>query len=138
MKSRMPTFIALGVGLLAFSGIALAHHGTAAFDTAKIVVLKNATVTKFVWANPHVLTMFDVLNDKGQVVHWTVETGSPEGVKLMGWTRNSMKPGDVITVYTYQSRSGDPVGAVQKIVLADGTILNPSRGGEVAPGAKKE
>jgi len=117
------------VALLTVCGAVFAHHGNAAFDEQKVVVLKNATVTQFFWANPHVLTFFDVRDDQGQVVHWTVETSSPQGLKTSGWTRNSMKPGDVITVYAYQSKNGDPVGTLQKIVLADGTTLS-ARGGK--------
>lgn len=132
MKSKrvVVRFLVIAFGLLAVCGSAFAHHGNAAFDQEKVVVLNNATVTKFSWANPHVLTSFDVQDANGQVVHWTAETGSPEGVKGLGWTRNSMKPGDVITVYIYQLKSGLPAGTLQKIVLADGTVLRAPGGGQ--------
>jgi hypothetical protein len=103
-----------------------AHHGNTAYDTNKAVVLKGATVTKFVWGNPHTFLMVDVKDDKGNVVHWAGEAGSPSSLGLLGWTKDSVQPGDVITVYIYQSKTGRPVGRLNKIVLADGTTLKDS------------
>jgi uncharacterized protein DUF6152 len=103
-----------------------AHHGNTAYDTNKAVVLKEATVTKFVWGNPHTFLMVDVKDDKGNVVHWAGEAGSPSSLGLLGWTKDSVQPGDVITVYIYQSKTGRPVGRLNKIVLADGTTLKDS------------
>jgi Family of unknown function (DUF6152) len=103
-----------------------AHHGNTAYDTSKAVVLKGATVTKFVWGNPHTFLMFDVKDDKGNVVHWAGEAGSPSSLGLLGWSKDSVQPGDVITVYMYQSKTGRTVGRLNRIVLADGTILKDS------------
>lgn len=104
----------------------LAHHGNVAYDTSKTVVFKTATVTKFVWANPHSIVQFDVQDDKGQVVHWAGEAGSPSALRLLGWSQSSLRPGDMITVYIYAAKSGRPVGRLNKIVLADGTELKDS------------
>jgi len=103
-----------------------AHHGNAAYDTTKATVLKGATVTKFVWGNPHTFLMVDVKDDKGNVVHWAGEAGSPSSLSLLGWTKDSVQPGDVITLYIYQSKTGRPVGRLNKIVLSDGTELKDS------------
>ena len=103
-----------------------AHHGNAAYDTAKATVLKGATVTKFVWGNPHTFLMVDVKDDKGNVVHWAGEAGSPSSLSLLGWSKDSVQPGDVITLYIYQSKTGRPVGRLNKIVLSDGTELKDS------------
>ena len=109
---------------------AFAHHGAAAYQN-KMVVLKDATVTKFVWANPHTILMFDVKDDKGETAHWAAEAGSPSAVGLLGWTKNSVKPGDVLTIYLWPAKSGNPVGRLNKIVFADGQILRDSQlGGE--------
>jgi Family of unknown function (DUF6152) len=108
----------------------LAHHGAAAY-VDKIVVLKDATVAKFVWANPHSIVLFDAKDDNGNVTHWAGEAGSPSAVSLLGWNRNSLKPGDVITVYIFPAKSGNPVGRLNKVVFADGTTLRDSQlGGE--------
>jgi uncharacterized protein DUF6152 len=103
-----------------------AHHGNTAYDTSKVVVLKNATVTQYVWANPHVIITFDVKDDKGNVRHWSAEAGTPQTVILAGWSKTSIQKGDVITVYIFQAKTGNPVGRLNKIVLADGTELKDS------------
>jgi len=117
--------VAFIVGLL-ISVPLTAHHGNAAYDTSKAVVLKDATVTKFVWANPHTIIQFDVQDDKGNVVLWAGEAGSPSALRLLGWTQSSVQPGDRITVYIYGAKSGQPVGRLNKIVLSDGTELKDS------------
>jgi len=103
-----------------------AHHGNTAYDTSKLVVLKDATVTQYVWANPHVIITFDVKDEKGNVQHWSVEAGTPQTVILAGWSKTSIQKGDVITVYIFQAKTGNPVGRLNKIVLADGTELRDS------------
>jgi uncharacterized protein DUF6152 len=133
MKSKRPKFFGLLVGVLAACGPLLAHHGAAAY-VDKIVVFKDATVTKFVWANPHSIILFDAKDDSGNVTHWAGEAGSPSAVSLLGWNRNSLKPGDVVTIYIFPAKSGNPVGRLNKVVFADGTILRDSQLG----GEKKE
>jgi uncharacterized protein DUF6152 len=113
-------------GLLAVCGLLFAHHGNVAYDTSKAVVIKGGTVTKFVWANPHCFVMFDAKDDKGNVLHWAGEAGSPSALGPLGWSSSSVQPGDTITVYIYQSKTGNPVGRLNKIVLADGTELKDS------------
>jgi hypothetical protein len=130
LKGKVITFAALLVGLLGVCGPTFAHHGSAVYDTSKVVVLKDVTVTKFVWANPHSIAMFDVKDDKGNIAHWAAEAGSPSALSLIGWTKNSIKPGDVITVYVFQSKTGNPVGRLNKIVLTDGTSLRDSALGD--------
>lgn len=130
MRSKLLTYFAFVVGLLIVSGPVFAHHGAAAYAD-KVVVLKDATVTKFQWGNPHSIVMFDVKDEKGEVTHWAAEAGSPAALGLIGWRKTSLQPGDVISVYLYQARTGNPVGRLQKIVLADGATLRDSQqGGE--------
>lgn len=126
MRMRRLKYFALLAGVLAACGPLLAHHGNAVYDTSKTVVLKSATVTKFVWANPHVFIMFDVMDDKDNVSHWVGESGSPASLGLLGWSKSALHPGDMITVYIYPSKNGNPVGRLNKIVLADGTMLKDS------------
>ena len=126
MRNTLLLFFSLVVGVLSAGGAAFAHHGAAAFENT-VVVFKEATVTKYVWANPHTLVMFDVKDEKGNVTHWAVETGNPGAVALLGWNRNSLQPGDVITVYLYPAKSGSPLGRLNKIVLADGKTLRDTQ-----------
>ena len=105
-------------------GPLLAHHGSASYKTDKVVVMREATVTKFLWANPHSVLLFDVKDDKGNVSHWAGEAGSPSAIRSLGWNKNSLQPGEVITVQLYPSKFESNVGRLDKIVLADGTTLN--------------
>jgi hypothetical protein len=116
---------------LAVRGPVSAHHGSAAYKTDAVVVLKEATVTRFVWANPHAVLMFDVKDDKGNVSHWAGEAGSPSAIRLHGWTKNSLRPGDVVTVQLYPSKFNSTVGRIEKIMLADGTTLRDSPRGDL-------
>ena len=126
MKVRLIAFSALVVGFLTAGVPAFAHHGSTAYDTSKVVVLKEAKVTKFLWANPHAIISFDVKDEKGNIQHWNAEAGTPQTIALSGWTKTSVQPGDVITVYVFQSKTGNLVGRLNKIVLADGSELRDS------------
>ena len=129
MKTKLLTSVTFIVGLLTICGPMFAHHGASAYDVSKPLMLKGAVVTKYSWMNPHALIFFDYKDDKGGVQHWTVETGSPSAVSLLGWSRASLKPGDVVTVYVFQAKSHLPVGRLNKVVLADGTLLRDSQTG---------
>src|ERR1700733_14529267 len=108
MKNKQLLFLALLTGVFLVSKPVSAHHGAAAY-LDKIVVLKDATVTKFVWANPHSILLFDVKDEQGNVTHWAGEAGSPSAVTLLGWNRNSLKPGDVVSIYIFPAKYGNPV-----------------------------
>jgi Family of unknown function (DUF6152) len=128
MKKAVVGFVSLA-SLFALCVPGLAHHGNIAYDESKTVVLKGATVTKFAWANPHSIITFDAKDDKGGLVHWAAELGSPSALTNIGWTKVSVQPGDVITVYIHQSKTGNPVGRIDHIVLPDGSQLRDSSGG---------
>lgn len=130
LKIKLLIYLGLLVGVLMNCGSLFAHHGSAAYKADKIVVLKQATVTRFVWANPHTMVLFDVKNEKGDVSHWAGEAGSPSAVRLLGWSRNSLRPGDVITVHLYPSKFARTAGRLDKIVFADGTMLKDSPRGD--------
>jgi hypothetical protein len=130
LKSTLLKSLALFGGLLTVCGPLFAHHGSAAYKTDKVVVLKQATVTKFVWANPHAMLLFDVKDEKGNVSHWAGEAGGPSAVRLLGWTRNSLQPGDVVTVHLNLSKFESNVGRLEKIVFSDGTTLQDSPRGD--------
>ena len=128
MRSKLIPFLVVAIFLTICTPI-FAHHGAAAYDMSKPLEMKGAVVTRYLWANPHTLIFFDYKDDKGSTTHWSVELGSPSAVALMGWNRTSLKPGDVITVYMFPAKNGNPVGRINKIVLADGTLLRDSQTG---------
>jgi len=100
MRTTRPLFLTLLVAaaLILFVSMPLAaHHGTAAFDVSGMVTLKG-TVTEFQYVNPHVQIMFDVKNDKGETEMWQGELTAPTKLNRSGWNKNTLKPGDTITV----------------------------------------
>ena len=114
----------------------LAHHGNAAYDD-KITEFKGAKVTRFLWANPHALVDFDAVDAKGNPVHVTVETAAPQALRLIGWDKTSLAPGDVITVRMYLAKNGNPAGRLNKIILADGSELHDTQLGGDAGGKSR-
>ncbi len=91
MRARQLTWVALLlITLIAFVP-SFAHHGTAIFDNSKKVTMK-ATVTEWLWANPHCFLKLDVKDENGNVVHWVAETSNPSDMINRGWSRRSFKP----------------------------------------------
>jgi hypothetical protein len=119
-------FLTLPLAFLAVCGAVFAHHGSASYKADKVVVLRDATVTKFLWANPHAMVLFDVKDDQGNIAHWAGEAGSPAAIRPLGWNKNSVRPGDVITVQLFPSKFEGDVGRLVQILFADGTTLKNS------------
>ena len=126
MKSKLLVAFVSSFGFLTVCGPVMAHHGNAAYAD-KVTEFKNATITKFAWANPHALIFFDVKGPNGKVVNWTVETAAPQALRLIGWDKNSFTPGDVVTITMYAAKNGNPAGRLNKVVLADGTVLHDTQ-----------
>jgi len=76
-------------------------------------------VTRVDWQNPHAYFYIDVKDEKtGQTANWGLEMGSPNGLMRQGWTRNTLKVGDVVTVEGSQAKDGSHVGNARIVVLA--------------------
>src|SRR6266853_6553034 len=105
------------------SGPLLAHHGETNYDTEKLVSVKG-TVTDFQFINPHLQVFMDVKNSNGEIEKWSCEARSPIMlVRVGGWDKNTLKPGDVITAAGFRAKNGSPILRLQKIVLADGKVM---------------
>jgi uncharacterized protein DUF6152 len=114
--------------LLVVSSSSLAHHGTGvSYDQTKSVIL-TGTLTKFSWTNPHCYVELDVKNSSGQVVHWAGEMNSPGVLKVAGWTRETIKAGDQVTLSVHPAKAGTPVGVVDrgKPIIANGKEILPA------------
>ena len=129
MKTKVLMMVGLFAGLAAIEGPLFAHHGAAAYDMSKPVVLKDATVTEFLWINPHPLIKADFKDKQGNVQHWTMEMGSTVSAQLLGWTRTTLNYGDVVTLYVWQAKTKVPVGRFNKVVFADGTTMRDTQTG---------
>jgi len=116
MRTRLAVIVA-GLGLLLSAGPALAHHAFAAEYDAKKPIKLTGTVTKLEWLNPHTWFYVDVKDDQGKVTNWGFEMGSPNILLRAGWTRNSMKPGDVVTVEGSRAKDGSNNGNVKVVTL---------------------
>jgi hypothetical protein len=127
MKKTQATLLAVVVILLMGSTVAFAHHGTANYDTNKSVTVKGA-VTKFDFINPHVTIAVDVKDDKGKVVNYQGALTSPNRLTRIGWSKDTLKNGDVISISGFPAKSGAPEIWIQKVVLANGQALDTSGG----------
>src|SRR5580658_8053916 len=95
MKTKLVVFAV--ASLFAISAPLFAHHGRTGYDNKKVLTVK-ATVTKFEWSNPHIQILFDAPDEKGVIQHWDVEGTNPFGASRAGWTKDSFKPGDQVTI----------------------------------------
>jgi len=124
LKMRKVVASLLAAAALIFvSGSAFAHHGNSAYDLKTVTV--KATVTAWIWSNPHSILKFDATDDKGNVVHWLGEWDAPSTLVNFGITAKLIKAGDEVTVTMEGiAKSGLPVGRVRKVVLPDGQVLS--------------
>jgi hypothetical protein len=129
VKTKLVIMVVSIAALLAIACPTFAHHGGAAYDMSKPIELKDAVITSFAWINPHPLIKCDYKDDKGQVQHWIMEMGSTPASQLIGWTRTSLKPGDVVTLYLWQAKTGQLVGRFNKVVFADGKVMRDTQTG---------
>lgn len=124
MKGNLSRPVVVALVLLFFQGSMFAHHGSAAYDMTKTITLKGV-VTSYDFVNPHAEIRVDVTDSGGHTVNWIAETNNPGRLVRRGWGRNTLKPGDVITMEGNQVRSGNPDLRLTKVILADGTELDP-------------
>jgi hypothetical protein len=102
---------------------ALAHHsGAAEFDSNKKIDL-TGVVTKVEWTNPHAHFYMDVKDPSGNVVNWNLELASPNVLIRNGWHRNSLKPGDTVSVTGIRAKDRLDLGSAGVITFPDGHKL---------------
>jgi hypothetical protein len=105
---------------MSISAAALAHHSFAVFFDAERMVTVSGTVTEFQFRNPHGLIRLTT-QDQGKEQVWRAETNSPSILERRGWTRDSLKAGDRITVEGWPARDGSNYLRMRKVTRADGT-----------------
>src|ERR1700688_2634501 len=126
MKSKLAILFAVIFSFLILSAPLFAHHGNSAYDMSKSVPVK-ATVTKFEYSNPHTQIYYDVTDEKGEVEHWVAETTNPAMLNRVGWSRESLKPGDQVTLFVHPNKVGAKVTFLEKVQLSDGKELTTQK-----------
>ena len=114
--------IVLGIVLLFVPGRVLAHHGTSSYDMTQWTTVTGA-VTFVEWANPHVLVHFDVKDDQGNTQNWTADSPSPRHLVKEGWDKDTLKPGERITVKGNRAKNGSNLMRLAWITRSDGQQL---------------
>jgi hypothetical protein len=125
MKTTLLAVFLGAAGLLLVSGPVLAHHGRSNYDVTSSATVKG-TVTDFEWVNPHALIHLDVTGESGSVEKWIAETNSPNTLSRQGWSKNTVKIGDQITLFGHRVKGGGNYINFSKITFADGRVLTPA------------
>jgi hypothetical protein len=114
------------------SSTLFAHHSFAAqYDRNKPKTLGGAVVTKIDWINPHARFFVDAKDDSGKVVNWEVELAAPAMLLRRGWTRNSLKVGEAVTVNGSLAKDGSNLLNATTVTLSDGKkVFAGSSGGD--------
>lgn len=114
-------FLAVCAGAVV-AGPASSHHSFAMFDRARTIDLVG-TVREFQWVNPHTWVQLDVTQN-GRQTEWSIEGRSPNVLSRRGWNRQSLRPGERVTLTVYPLKDGRPGGAIISVRFADGRVLN--------------
>ena len=114
----------LVVGCMAACLPLLAHHGNAAYDTAKTVTVKG-TVTDYIWANPHVFLKVDAKDESGNTLHWVIEGQNAVTQATAGWTNATFKSGDEVIVDVTPAKNGRPIGRFKGHIEINGQVFKP-------------
>jgi hypothetical protein len=115
---RRNPILAVSLFVLMASMSARAHHSfSSVFDGKKPITL-TGPVTKIEWANPHIHLFIAVKDETEKVINWAIEMGSPNFLIRLGWTRDAMKIGDVVTIEGHLARDGSRLANARTVVIA--------------------
>jgi DNA/RNA endonuclease YhcR with UshA esterase domain len=122
MSRRALLAVLLAVPTLLVVPAVSAHHSTADYDLTRPAAA-TGIVTRFEWENPHSHIYLDSSADDGTVEHWVIEMDSPRGLERLGWSKDSLKPGDRVTCSGARAKDGSPRMRCTQVKLAGGTVL---------------
>jgi len=114
-----PLVFTAALALVAPASLVAHHSFSAEFDAGKPTKW-SGTVTKVEWLNPHTHFYVDVKDDAGKVINWSFELASPNQLVRRGWTRNSLKVGDTVTVDGFPAKDGYPLASARTVMMSDG------------------
>ncbi len=118
VRTSIATVIACGSVLA--GAAALPHHSFFAEYDRELPVTITGTVTRLEWTNPHARLYIDAPDENGEIVSWDLELGPPNGLMRLGWRRDSLVPGTVVTVEGFRSKTEDNVANARTVTLSDG------------------
>ena len=107
---------------LVFAAPAFAHHSTSMYNMNSPVTV-TGVVKRFEWTNPHAFVFLEVKDEKGNIVEWEVEMMSLNHLRGYGWTRSTVKPGDVISCTGGAAKSGATSMISSYMKLGDGRSM---------------
>lgn len=126
---RLPLLTVAG-GLAVVASAVHAHHSFAVYFDATKDATVTGTVTSFRFTNPHGTIALDVTDAQGRVTHWRAETNAPVVLQRRGWARDTIKPGQVLTIEGWPSRDGKPYMRMRRAVDANGRLIGTAPFGQ--------
>lgn len=128
---RLQKRILVSLFLGCFTVTASAHHNSNSFFDVETTIELQGSVTQFDWKNPHMYFFLNVVGETGEETSWKVE-GSPLAfMRRLGWNRDTLQPGDDVTVTVNPSRNPEKNSALLKDITVAGRDI-PSITGEEA------
>jgi len=115
----VPAFVILA---LVCAAAPLSAHHSWPVSNDRLVTVKG-TVVEFAWANPHPMITLEVQSNDGRTEKWMVGGPAINRMTANGWTKTTVKPGDMITGIGYQYADGEKIVRLERVILADGKEL---------------
>lgn len=116
MAKKRWAVLAVAAGLLLISRLALAHHSLSIYHADRDFAL-TGVATEFVYANPHAQLRFDVRDANGIVESWSAETSGVRRLETAGWNKETIKPGDQVTVIGRRIKDGSKKMFMERIIV---------------------
>ncbi len=116
--------VVFAIGLLGIVALpASGHHSEAGFDKGTVVAF-NGTVIEYAWRNPHIYIVVETTDSAGESIQWRVETSSTPILRRRGWSRDSLRPGEVVSIRGHPERdTGRDYTLLLTLEKEDGTVM---------------
>ena len=122
LQRTFALMLAVTVIFSVLNGVVLAHHSRAHYGNDEATT--KGTVVEYKWRNPHVFVVWNAKDVSGKSTQWIGEMASVTSMIADGMTKDSLKPGDEVTVLAFPSKNpGSTEALIKKITKADGTVV---------------
>lgn len=137
MRRSWFDILTVSIALLFAAAPALAHHSfSAVYDNTKPVTF-TGKVTKLEWMNPHIYFYVDVKDESGKTLSYAVEGGPPNTLYRQGWRKDSLKPGDTVTVAGFEAKDGSNHVNARNVTLPGGRRVFGGSADDGGPGPQR-